>query len=52
MRDDDVILIGYGNSDYDHVLRVFAGDGNDLLDIHGNWYYATINGGFLVNCLA
>ena len=30
-----MILIGYGDVDYDAEVRVYAGDGDDLVDIHG-----------------
>ena len=46
--DDDEILIGYGyNSDtsYDNEVHVYAGDGDDLVDIHGDWWLYNINGG-------
>ena len=43
--DDDVILIGYGDSDEDNTVNVYAGDGDDLVDIHGNWHNYNINGG-------
>ena len=44
--DDDVILIGYGDgTDSDQIVTVYAGDGDDLVDISGNWYEYDINGG-------
>ena len=43
--DDDVILIGYGDSDNDNTVNVYAGDGDDLVDIDGNWHNYNINGG-------
>ena len=43
--DDDVILIGYGDSDQDAEVTVYAGDGDDLVDIHGGWHDYLINGG-------
>ena len=43
--DDDVILIGYGDEDYASEVTVYAGDGDDLVDIHGDWHDYLINGG-------
>lgn len=40
-----MILIGYGDLDYDAEVTVYAGDGNDLVDIHGRWHDYLINGG-------
>ena len=40
-----MILIGYGNVDYDAEVTVYAGDGDDLVDIHGDWHDYLINGG-------
>ena len=40
-----MILIGYGNPDYDEEVTVYAGDGDDLVDIHGDWHDYLINGG-------
>ena len=43
--DDDVILIGYGDDNYGAEVSVWAGDGNDLVDIHGDWRKYSIYGG-------
>lgn len=43
--DDDVILIGYGDYDAENEVYVYAGDGDDLVDIHGDWWLYNINGG-------
>lgn len=43
--DDDVILIGYGDTSEENEVNVYAGDGDDLVDIHGNWWKYNINGG-------
>ena len=40
-----MILIGYGDADYDAEVTVYAGDGDDLVDIHGDWHDYLINGG-------
>lgn len=41
-----MILIGYGNPEYDEeAVTVYAGDGDDLVDIHGDWHDYLINGG-------
>ena len=40
-----MILIGYGDEEYDAEVTVYAGDGDDLVDIHGGWHDYLINGG-------
>lgn len=40
-----MILIGYGDDEYDAEVTVYAGDGDDLVDIHGDWHDYLINGG-------
>ena len=45
MGDDDVILIGYGVTDNENDVTVYAGDGDDLVDIHGDWHSYLIYGG-------
>ena len=53
--DDDIIMLGYGDPEYfdrnDNVIMidvdayVYAGDGDDLVDIHGQWMDYYIRGG-------
>ena len=43
--DDDVILLGYGNNaNSESTAYVYAGDGDDLVDIHGNWHDTLVHG--------